>query len=183
MRRLGLTAGSLLLILGISAGSLEGQLRPWEISIAGGPTIPTGDLADAAGTGYHVQGSIGFGLPMLPFGIRADALWNEVPDETDGWFRQIGGLVNATIGVPLVIVEPYVLAGVGYLRTEVPDIAHAGHAHLGETENLVGFNAGAGVEFPFMGLSGFVEGRYLNLLGSDEAKGFQSIPITAGIRF
>ena len=42
-------------------------------------------LADAAGTGYHVQGSIGFGLPMLPFGIRADALWNEVPDETDGW--------------------------------------------------------------------------------------------------
>lgn len=171
------------MLIVLTAAPLQAQLRPWEISIAGGPSFPTGELSEEAGTGYHVQGSIGFDVPLLPFGIRADALWQEVPDDNEGWFRQIGGLVNATFGIPLIVVEPYALAGVGFLRTETPDVAHAGHEHFGETENLVGFNAGAGVEFPFMGLSGFLEGRYLNLFGGGEASHYQTIPVTFGIRF
>lgn len=166
-------------LMALGAGTAHAQLRPWEISIAGGPSLPTGDLADFADTGYHVQGSIGFGVPMLPVGLRADAFWQEVPDTNDGWYRQIGGLANVTLGIPLVVVEPYILGGVGLIRTETPD----GVILDGDSDTSLGFNAGAGAEFPFMGLSGFVEARYLNLLGGDTAKSYQSIPITVGIRF
>src|SRR5690606_39171389 len=106
------------------AGAAVGQLRPWEISIAGGPSFPVGDLADVAGTGYHVEGSVGFNVPLMPFGIRADALWQEFKDEEEGWFRQIGAVANATFGVPLVIIEPYALVNVSYLRTDSPEEAH-----------------------------------------------------------
>lgn len=159
-----------------AAGDAEAQLRPWEISIAGGPSFTTGDFSEVAGTGYHVQGSIGFGVPMLPFGVRVDALWQEVPAEVgDEYYRQIGGLVNATFGVPLVVIEPYGLVGAGYISTDSP--------FAQENEANIGFNAGLGLEFPFMGLAGFAEARYLNLLGGDEAKAFQSIPVSVGIRF
>jgi opacity protein-like surface antigen len=161
----------------------EAQMRPWEISIGGGPSLARGDIAGEAGTGYHVQGSVGFGIPLLPFGLRADAFWQELADEQDGWFRQVGGLLNATIGIPMLIVSPYGLIGVGYLRASPPDVQHPGHTHTGESENIVGFNAGAGLAFPFVGLSGFVEARFLNLFGGGNATNYQAIPITFGVRF
>ena len=120
---------------------------------------------------------------MPELGLRADVLWQELKDEEAEWFRQIGGVLNAVVGIPLVIVEPYALAGVSYMRTEPPEVAHVGHTHDEDSENIVGFNAGAGVEFPFLGLSGFVEGKVLNLFGGGNAKNYQSIPITVGIRF
>jgi hypothetical protein len=163
-------------------GTAEAQYRPWEISIGGGPTIPRGDFAELAKTGYHVQASVG-SKSSLPVGIRADVLWQELKDEEAEWYRQVGGALNATYEVPLMSIEPYVLAGGSYLRTESPEVAHEGHEHAAESENLLGFHAGAGIEFPFMGLRGFIEGRFLNLLGGDEAKAFQAIPVTFGIRF
>lgn len=165
------------------AAPAEAQLRPWEISIAGGPSFPVGDLRDEANLGYHVQGSVGFGVPMLPLGLRVDAFWQEVPDATEGNFRQIGGLLNGTFGLPLVFISPYGLVGVGVLRTETPTVAHADHTHAGETETLIGFNAGLGVDFPFVGLTGFLEARYLNLFGGSEATHYQTVPVSFGIRF
>jgi hypothetical protein len=183
MRIATLVVGSFVLGALVAPVGLEGQVRPWEISIAGGPSFPTGDLSDEANTGFHVQGSVGFGLPLLPFGARFDALWQEVPDVHDGWFRQIGVLGNAVVAVPLVFVQPYGLLGVGLLRTETPEEDHGDHAHEGETESFVGFNAGLGLEFPFAGLTGFLEARYLNLFGSGEATHFRTIPVSVGIRF
>jgi hypothetical protein len=161
------------------------QLRPWEISIAGGPSFARGDFGAEANTGFHVQGSVGFGLPLFPMGLRADLLWQELPvTGVDGeWFRQIGGLLNGTFGLPLAVIEPYGLVGVGFLRNEEPAIQHGGHVHTGGTENLIGFNAGLGLDFPFMGLTGFLEGRFLNLFGTGEATHFQTIPVSIGIRF
>ncbi|MEX2582700.1 MAG: outer membrane beta-barrel protein [Gemmatimonadota bacterium] len=161
----------------------DAQLRPWQISLAGGPSFVTGHLAEDAGTGYHVQGSVGFDVPLLPFGVRADAFWQELPDVEDAWFRQIGGLLSGVFQVPLIVIQPYVLAGAGVIRTEAPDEAHEGHTHIGEPETTVGFNAGAGVEFPFAGLSGFLEARYINAFGSGNATNYQSIPVTVGVRF
>lgn len=183
MRQLKWPVLSAVLMAGIWHGTAEAQIRPWEVSIAGGPSIPQGDFAEEAGTGYHVQGSVGMNVPLLPFGVRADVLWQELQDEESEWFRQIGGALNATFAIPVPVIEPYALAGVSYMRTEAPDELHVGHTHAGDGENLLGVHAGAGVEFPFMGLRGFIEGRYLNLLGGDDAKRFQSIPVTVGIRF
>ena len=161
--------------------SAEAQFRPWEISIAGGPSFPTGDFSDSAGTGYHVQGSIGFDLPLLPFGLRADLLWQELDDQ-DEWYRQVGGLANATFGLPLIFIQPYALVGGGVIRTTTPDVVHGDHVH-NESSTDIGFNAGVGLEFPFMGLGGFIEARYLNLFGNGNATDYQVIPVTVGIRF
>lgn len=153
----------------------EGQVRPFQISIAGGPSFPTGDLSLEANTGYHVQGSVGFGVPMLPFGVRADLLWQEFPDVHSGHVRQIGGLLNGTIGLPLPILQPYALAGVGLINHRESE------THGGESSSNIGFNAGAGVQFPFVGMSAFAEARWLNIAGGHEAA--RSIPVSVGIRF
>lgn len=159
----------------------EAQYRPWEISIGGGPSFPTGDFSDVAGTGYHVQGSVGFDLPLLPFGLRADLLWQELDDQDD-WFRQVGGLANATFGLPLIFIQPYALVGAGVIRTSAPDVVHGDHTHSASSTD-VGFNAGVGLDFPFVGLGGFIEARYLNVFGSDNATSYRVIPVTVGIRF
>lgn len=176
-RMLGL--GFLALALAaFTAAPAAAQLRPWEISIAGGPSIPTGSFSDEAGTGYHVQGSVGFGIPLFPVGLRADLLWQEFPDETSGFFREIGGIANATLGMPLLLIEPYVLGGVGVFSHSAPDELHLGHEHAGEEGTTMGFNVGAGLEFGLMGLKGFGEVRYL-----DAGESHRSIPVTVGIRF
>ena len=86
---------------------------------------------------------MGFAPQALPFGLRFDLLWQELDDE-DEWFRQIGGLANATFGIPLIFIQPYALVGGGVIRTESPDVVHVGHVH-GESETTVGFNAGLGL--------------------------------------
>lgn len=169
---------ALVAALAFLAAPAEAQLRPWEISIAGGPSAPTGDFKDVAGTGYHVQGSIGFGIPLFPVGLRGDLLWQELPDDEGGNFRQIGGIANATLGMPLIVIEPYVLGGVGVFSVSEPEEIHVGHDHPGESETTTGFNVGAGLEAGLLGLKGFLEARYL-----DAGNGHRTIPITVGIRF
>lgn len=149
----------------------EAQLRPWEISIGGGPTTGTGNLGDVTETGYHVQGSVGLGIPLFPVGVRADLLWQELPVQGGhGDFRHIGGIANATLGMPLILIEPYVLAGVGMFRLS--------HSEGGEAETSNGFAVGAGIEGGLFGLKAFGEIRYLDA-GHDHT----TIPITVGIRF
>lgn len=179
MRRFGVMTSLALAGAALLAGSpAEAQLRPWEISIAGGPTLATGSFADMANTGYHVQGSVGIGIPLFPVGVRADLLWQEMPDVAGGNFRHIGGIANATLGLPLVLIEPYVLAGVGMFSISEPEEDHGDHAHEAGSETSTGFNVGAGLELGLLGLKGFGEVRYL-----DVGRGHRTIPITIGIRF
>lgn len=156
--------------LALFASPADAQLRPWEISLAGGPSLATGDFGDVAGTGYHVQGSIGFGIPLFPVGLRADLLWQELPAETTGNYRHIGGIANVTLGMPLIVIEPYVLGGVGMFSIDDPTAT--------DSETSTGFNVGAGLEMGLLGLKGFGEVRYLDV-GHDQ----RTIPITIGIRF
>jgi opacity protein-like surface antigen len=186
MKRFAVSTLALAFGLVAFAGNAEAQVpvRPFTIGISGGPTLATGEFRDEAGTGYHVQGSLGFGLPMLPLGLRVDALWQELPASgADGMFRQIGGLLNGTFGIPLGIAQPYGLIGGGVIAFTSPDLPHGDHAHEGETETGFGFNAGIGIEFPFVGMNGVIEARYLGLFGGHAATEHQSIPISFGIRF
>jgi len=166
------------------AAPADAQVRPYQISIAGGPSFPTGHLSEEAGTGYNVQGSVGFGVAALPIGLRADLLWQEFPLSgagATGHFRQIGGLLNGVFALPLPMLQPYALAGVGIINQTEPETPHGDHAHEGHSSTDIGFNAGAGVQFPFAGMSGFAEVRWLNLVGGNTDA--RSIPVTIGIRF
>jgi hypothetical protein len=158
--------------LALFTAPASAQFRPWEISIAGGPTLATGNFADIANTGYHVQGSFGIGIPLFPVGLRADAIWQEMPaDPGEGMYKQVGGIANVTLGMPLILIEPYVLGGIGFFRQDVPNDAV-------ESTTETGFNVGAGLEAGLLGLKGFAEVRYL-----DAGNDVRTIPITVGIRF
>jgi opacity protein-like surface antigen len=155
------------------------QERPFTIGISGGPSFPLGaEFSEEAGTGYHVQGSVGFAPATLPVGLRADVLWQVFPDEHEGNFREIGGMVNALAGIPLGIGRPYALGGIGLVGHRPPDDDHGDHVHAGEGETTFAWAAGGGFEFPFLGLTGAIEARYLAA-----GAGHNAIPISFGIRF
>ena len=160
------------------AASADAQTRPFTIGISGGPSIPSGEeFSEEAGTGYHVQGSVGITPTMLPVGVRVDLLWQEFPDEEAGRFREIGGLANAVLGLPFGLARPHLIGGVGLVNHNEPEEDHGDHAHEGGSETAFAYALGGGIQFPFLGLSGVLEARYL---ASGEHR---SIPISFGIRF
>ncbi|MBA2669510.1 MAG: hypothetical protein H0U67_03980 [Gemmatimonadetes bacterium] len=178
MRKMTLWAAVAAFALLGSAGNLSAQTRPFTIGISGGPSFPSGaEFSNEANTGYHVQGSLGFAPAMLPVGVRADLLWQEFPDEHGGNFREIGGLANAILALPLAIARPYLLGGIGAINHNPPDEEHGDHAHAEEGRTTSAFAVGGGIEFPFLGLSGVLEARYL-VAGEHRA-----VPISVGIRF
>lgn len=170
-----------------------------QYSVAVGPSFPTGTLADEAVRGYHVQGSVAFRVPVLPFLVQTDLFFqdfNNVEREPGinvslggEWFRQLGLMVSGKRGLSLGAVEPYALLGVGWVREWHDDRSYAGIAHT--TFNV---NAGVGVDVPLnQRLSFFVEARWLNLVGGkalpltppavNSEVPFKSIPISIGLRF
>jgi hypothetical protein len=148
-------------------------------AVGGGPSTPLGELADEAGTGFHVQGSVTVGLPLLPVGFRGDLLFQQFPDEHSGSFRQVGGLANATVGLPLPlpVLRPYAIGGIGMMHETAPEEDHGDHAHEGESGFHPAFNVGAGVRLGLPGISAFLEARFLDV------GGHRSLPVTVGIRF
>lgn len=156
------------------AAPAAGQ-SPLMISIAGGPSFPVGDLAETVETGYHVQGSAGFSIPLFPVALRADLLWQEFPDDGEWSLRQIGGFVNGSIGIPMMIVRPYVIGGVGLVNNDLgEDVTPSDE----ESETEFGWAAGGGIDFGFVGLTGFLEARYMGA-----GAGRQAVPVSVGIRF
>lgn len=171
-----------------------------QFAVGAGPSFPTGDLADEAVRGFHVQGSVGFAPAVLPFGLRADLFYQTFGnvEREPGinvslggeWFRQLGLMLNAVYGIPLgEVLAPYALVGVGYLHEWHGDRSYSGTDH-----NTFNLNAGLGVDVALMnGVALFVEARQLNIAGGKElsltppavqsAVAFKSIPVTIGLRF
>ncbi len=178
MSKLLLVASTLLTVLLALPSAASAQARPFTIGISGGPNFPLGHFAEEVGTGFHVQGSLGFTPRLLPVGVRADLLYQNFPDEHSGSFTEIGGLLNALVGLPLPLARPYALGGIGIINHNEPGEQHGDHTHGGGNHTTLGFNVGGGVEFGFLGLRGVLEARYL-----DAGEGHRSIPLSFGIRF
>jgi opacity protein-like surface antigen len=162
----------------LAAAPASAQVRTVHFGVSGGPTIPVDHLADHAGTGFHGQFSMAFAPIMLPFGVRGDLLWTRFGADADtpGADNQttLAGVVNAIIGLGGFGFRPYLSAGGGVYNTRnIP--------HGDETEETnFGLNLGGGFQFGLGGLNAFVEGRYHNLVGSEDAR---FVPISIGIMF
>ncbi len=111
-------------------------------------------------------------------GVRADLLYQQFADEHSGNFREYGGLLNGTIGLPLGIARPYAIAGVGLINHNPPSEDHGDHAHEGEGGTEFAWNVGGGIRFGLGGLNVFAEARLL-----DAGAGHRAVPITFGISF
>jgi hypothetical protein len=171
-----LAAAGMLVLGGPTAATA--QIPGIDIGFAGGPTYPLGSLGDEASTGFHLRGSFGLEVPLLPIGARADLLWQRFPYPEDGAVTTLGGLLNGTLRMPLPLVRPYLIGGVGYMRHDEPETQHGDHAHAGETYTDFAFAVGAGIGLRLLGFGGFVEARYL-----DWGHGNRSVPLTLGFTF
>ncbi len=144
-------------VLAPTAARAEGYVSPWA-GVNFGSSVDNGRSgfgvdAGAMGAGI-IGGEVDFGYSPSFFGTQNDFGHNTV----------INLMGNVIVGVPVggthgAGVRPYVTAGLGLLRTQIDG---GTIAHVSSSNNMFGWNAGAGVMGYFnehLGLRGDV--RYL----------------------
>lgn len=163
-----------------SASAASAQIG---LSLAGGPTVAMGTIGDVVDMGYHAQLSASLSVPLLPVGVRVDAMFNQFPETGhDADFRVLSGTVNAVLSMPSIGITPYLIGGVGAYNSKFIEDEALGHNHGEETSGTnIGANLGAGVRFALPGLAVFGEARLHNLFNEGDATRFA--PISVGIRF
>jgi hypothetical protein len=147
-------------------------------SIGLGATVPLGELAEEANTGFNLVGSLGFKPAILPVGLRADLLWQQYSGKEEGTFRELGALANAVLDLPALPARPYLVGSAGIVRRTTPEENRPGHMHPAETDNYTAFGGGAGIRFGFGPFASSLEARWLNT-----GDGHGAFPITLSIRF
>ena len=173
----GLSLG-LMATAGIAGAQEVGPTRAVSFGIAGGATIPTGDVADFYGTGFNIMGTLGIQPVAMPVGLRFDVAWHNLGLDEDlvggDDLRVLSGTANAVLTVSNTGgIKPYLIGGLGAYNLD------AG----GDSETKFGLNGGGGLEFPLAGFSTFIEARYHHVFTDDEEPGVQLVPLVFGIKF
>lgn len=119
------------MIIAAASAPLSAQVmvsRPVRFGIAGGATVPISDFSDFSKTGWHAGALVEAGVPLFPWGLRVDAMWNQLAKkETEiGTFKNriIDGTVNATYSFGgLSTTKFYLIGGLGIynMKTELTD--------------------------------------------------------------
>ena len=162
-------------------------------SLGAGLSMPTGDLGDAAGTGFHLQGTSSYRRTGWPVALRGELAYHRFgekdysvpggnPNQTvdyTGKSSSIAGIVDVSYAfVTRNKMKPYVLAGPGFYSTRA-EITQAGGGGSSETasDTKFGLNLGGGMNFSMGRRLAYVEARYHKV---DQAAW---IPISFGVRF
>ena len=172
-----------------SSGSSFLKSITW--SAGAGVSMPTGDMSDGAGTGFHFQGGSAFRPGKLPFTLRGELAYHHFgqkdftvvstqPNRTvtyTGKSSSIAGAIDAAYALPMGNrMKPYLLGGPG-IYSNRSEVATTGGTPTTTTDTKMGLNVGGGMNFAFVGRKAFLEARYHHV---DQAAW---IPITFGIRF
>lgn len=175
MTRRTLALAILAAAIAIPAQSASAQL-PISFGIAAGATFPSGDLGDAAKTGYHVLATIDAHAPLMPVGFRADGMFNELDLELgSGKSRVWSGTANVVLNAGGL--GPYLIGGLGVYHTTLS----GGGLLTSDSETKFGLNGGVGIRIPLTGFSAFAEARYHRLLDTDGSVAL--VPLTFGVTF
>lgn len=176
------TAGTIVALLALSASAaraqMSGGLLPLSFGIAGGTAIPSGKLGDIANSGYDLTGMLEFKPPVIPFGLRLDASYNQFgynhSTSAHGHAHVASLTGNVVLSSSFPIVHPYLIGGLGYYNVSA--------ASTQSSDNL-GFDIGGGVSvsIPLTGVSVFAEARY-NYVGTSRAS-TQFTPVVLGVTF
>jgi hypothetical protein len=170
----GLATVALLLVAG-AAAPVAAQARGY-IGFGAGASIPIGDFADAAKTGWlgQVMGGVTSANGML--GGRIDGTYGQNSFKGTGFgkLKLLG--VNADVvitpGKRPAKAHPYFLAGVGFYN------AKAG----GDGDTKLALNGGLGIQIHAGNRMDFyAEGRFISVRSEGGSTNF--IPITIGLRF
>src|SRR5919204_2860473 len=104
-----------------------GAQRAISIGVAGGVSVPQGDLRDGVNTGWHALGTLALGSLMQPLGLRFDVAYNRFAfsDQSrqalggNGYLATSSATLNATYRLPMTNApaSPYLISGLGAYRT------------------------------------------------------------------
>jgi hypothetical protein len=154
-----------------------GVLKPFQLGVAGGVTQPMSDLKNGADMGYNATAALGINLPFIPVGLRIDGAYNAFGQKAGvpAKLHAISATGNVVWRLPSIGISPYLIGGAGlYMNTT--DVS--GQT---QTDNHLGWNAGAGINLPLSVFHAFVEARY-NRVTLDTGS-MQFVPVTVGIMF
>jgi opacity protein-like surface antigen len=181
----------------MTAGAAQAQvLRPFSVGVAGGVSLPTGDLGTLTNTGFNLAASLSYKPVAIPFGIRVEGAWDQWgidedafggdADGVDGHVRSLSLTGNAVVDIPnSTPVKPYLIGGLGWYHINTSASGDAGDETVtvtSDAENKLGFNVGGGIRMPLGTLDTYIEARYHFVTGLDDGN-FRFVPITFGIRF
>jgi hypothetical protein len=177
MRRWSLVVASFVALAPL--GAPEAQ-RPISVGVAGGVSVPQGNLRDGANTGWHALGTIALGTLMQPIGLRLDAAYNRFAFSDgvgataglDGHQSIGSATLNASYRLPMTNspLSPYLIGGVGAYRSD----CSLGTASCAAVTRF-GWNAGLGTRMRVLPFGTFIEARYHRTRRS----GF--VPVTVGV--
>ncbi len=175
MRRLVLAAACL--GLAASVTPLTAQQRLISVGLAGGVSLPQGDLADASNTGWHALGTLALSTLMQPLGLRLDVAYNRFDlSDVDGNQSVGSATLNGTYRLPMTNspMSPYLISGLGAYRTECSLPVGC------DATTKFGWNVGVGAKL-FVGFRSFVEARYHRTKRDDVSINY--FPVTLGLMF
>jgi opacity protein-like surface antigen len=153
-----------------------------KFGIGAGASIPSGDFADGAETGYHLMATAGIQPPLAPLGFRVDGSFNEFNAKaaTDVKLRTMALTANGIFSMPgAIVLSPYAIGGIGMYNNK-------SNVDGDEGSNDFGYNIGAGIKFGLAGFGAFGELRWHNMRVDDGLGGkanVRFIPITFGLTF
>ena len=186
MRTLFSVALLALVTLGSEVGSAQSivTIKP---SIFAGAAFPTGDNRNALNTGFTAGAGADLGALLLPIGLRADASYTQFGLKNNGSgstgnSSDVSGRINAVLGIPSIVVSPYLIGGVGFYHIMTSVLAPVlNGGSLSGSSNKFGWNIGAGIDLPLIAFAGRLEARYHSV--STDGGRYTYLPVTVGIRF
>ena len=154
-----------------------GVLKPFSLGIAGGAAQPMSDLKTSTDIGYNGTVAMAINLPFIPVGLRVDGAYNAFGQKAGvpAKLHTISATGNVVWRLPSVGISPYLIGGAG-LYMVTADVSGAS-----QTDNHLGWNAGAGINLPLSVFKAFVEARYNSY--STDAGSVKFVPVTVGIMF
>jgi hypothetical protein len=175
MRRASIATAAGLALALATAPAAQAQVN---LGVAGGRVSAVGQLGDVVNAGFHGGVVVDLGIPLLPFGLRADAMFQRMPGAGGGAdFNQLFGTVNGRVGLlPIPLLSAYATAGAGLYSSS---FAGDGAADGGRSVDS-GLNAGVGARINLIFVRPFIEARY-HRVGTEPVRSF--IPISVGVFF
>lgn len=168
------------LLLAATAGAAHSQTA-LTLGTGFGATIPVGDAADFASTGWHAQANLGLTNPDWPVGVRFDGMYHTLGGEDLGAGLETAGLdiIAGTLNLQLFLSRN--VSGGGFFVTGgggLYNIDSGDDEGLIETESVTkaGIVGGLGYKFGMTNLRLSLEGKYHNIF--TEGSSTQLIPIT-----
>lgn len=144
--------------------------------------------------GFNLSAAVGADFGM--FRVEGEGFFSnhwldktkDVGGNTDGTFRTTAGMLNAYFDVPMVVIHPFVGAGIGIASVNANDIEIGGSPVVDDSDLVLAYQLRAGLAFTALPLVDIILGyRYfrtqdLSMGNNVDIDGLEAHSIELGVR-